>query len=41
MSDTDRLVLGVQTLVAIVLVVGGYLTAKLRWGWWHPRRPRR
>ncbi len=28
-------------IAAVVLSVLAYLTAKLRFGWWRPRRPRR
>ena len=39
-SDLDRVVLAVQTLIALVAVLAAYAAAKLGRGWWPPHRHR-
>lgn len=40
-AEVEPIALLGETIVAVVLSVVAYLTAKLRLGWWRPRRPRR
>ncbi len=40
-AEVDRVWLSLQALLALALVIGAYLTMKLRRGWWRPHRSRR
>ncbi len=40
LAEIDRLWLTVEAVLAVGAVVVLYLAAKLRLGWWRPRRPR-
>lgn len=40
-SELEPLMAFGQTVAAVAVAVTAYLTAKLRFGWWRPRRPRR
>lgn len=39
-SALEQWTLAAQAAAAVLAVLGAYLLLKLRYGWWHPRRPR-
>jgi hypothetical protein len=40
-SELEALATVGEVIAAVVLSIAAYLTAKLRLGWWPPRRPHR